>query len=85
MGWTMARMTRTQVTLEESEYHFLKARAAETGCSLSSVVRSMVRANMQQAATDAPHVWDMAGLVSTSDFTGRDHDAILYGCDSLNG
>jgi hypothetical protein len=75
----MARMTRTQVTLEETEYRFLKARAAETGCSLSSIVRGLVREEMALTAAGAPHVWDVAGLVETSDFTGRDHDAVLYG------
>jgi len=75
----MARMTRTQVTLEESEYRFLKARAAESGSSLSSVVRGLVRERMQQAIAGAPHVWDIAGLIGESDFTGKDHDAVLYG------
>jgi hypothetical protein len=77
----MARMTRTQVTLEEGEYRFLKDRAAQSGSSLSSVVRGLVRERMQQAAAGAPHVWDMAGLISESEFTGRDHDAVLYGRD----
>ena len=75
----MARMTRTQVTLEDDEYRFLKARAAASGSSLSSVVRGLVRERMQHAAANAPHVWDVAGLISESDFTGKDHDAVLYG------
>jgi hypothetical protein len=78
----MARMTRTQVTLEESEYRFLKARAAESGSSLSSIVRDLVRERMHQAAAGAPHVWDVAGLIGESDFTGKDHDVILYGRDT---
>lgn len=75
----MARMTRTQVTLEESEYRFLKARAAESGSSLSSVVRGLVRERMQQATAGAPHVWDVAGMISESAFSGKDHDAVIYG------
>ena len=75
----MARMTRTQVTLEESEYRFLKDRAAASGSSLSSVVRGLVRERMQQAATGAPHVWEVAGLIGESEFTGTDHDAVIYG------
>jgi hypothetical protein len=75
----MARMTRTQVTLEEEEYRFLKARAAESGASLSSVVRGLVRERMQHAAAGAPHVWEVAGLIGESEFTGGDHDAVLYG------
>jgi hypothetical protein len=77
----MARMTRTQVTLEESEYRFLKDRAAERGASLSSVVRGLVRERMQEAAAGAPHVWDLAGLIVESEFTGKDHDAVIYGRD----
>jgi hypothetical protein len=75
----MARMKRTQVTLEEEEYRFLKTRAAESGSSLSSVVRGLVRERMQRAASDAPHVWDVAGLITRSDVSGKDHDAVLYG------
>jgi hypothetical protein len=77
----MARMTRTQVTLEESEYRFLKARAAESGSSLSSVVRGLVRERMQQAVASAPHVWDVAGMISESAFSGKDHDAAIHGDD----
>jgi hypothetical protein len=75
----MARMTRTQVTLQEEEYCFLKTRAAQTGTSLSSVVRALVRKDMHHAAFSAPHVWDLAGFVTESDFSGKDHDAVLYG------
>jgi hypothetical protein len=75
----MARMTRTQVTLHEDEYRFLKARASESGASLSSVVRGLVRERMQHAAATAPHIWDVAGLIGESEFTGSDHDAVLYG------
>jgi hypothetical protein len=83
----MPRMTRTQVTLEEEEYRFLKAQAAKSGASLSSVVRGLVRERMHRAAADAPHVWEAAGLVGESGFTGKDHDAVLYGRDpgSSNG
>jgi len=73
----MARMTRTQITLEEDEYLFLKAQAAERGTSLSSVIRGLVRARMSDAAQPAAHIWDLAGLVPDSDFTGKDHDRIL--------
>ena len=75
----MARMTRTQVTLEEAEYRFLKARAAESGASLSSVVRELVRERMERVAAASPHVGDLAGLIPQSDFSGEDHDAIIYG------
>jgi hypothetical protein len=78
----MARMTRTQVTLEEAEYRFLKARAAESGASLSSVVRELVRERMECIAAASPHVGDLAGLITQSDFSGEDHDAVIYGRDA---
>jgi len=74
----MPRMTRTQLMLNEDEYRFLKARAMESGGSLSSVVRRMVRAQMDGAAQASPHVWDVAGLVTESLFSGKDHDDVLY-------
>ena len=75
----MARMTRTQITLEEEEHLFLKAQAVGTGASLSSVIRGLVRARMRDAAADAPHIWEIAGLIGESDFSGKDHDAVLHG------
>ncbi len=75
----MARMTRTQVTLERDEYEFLKAEAGERGCSLSSVVRGLVRTEMVRASSTVPHVWEIAGLFADGEFSGKDHDAILYG------
>jgi hypothetical protein len=75
----MTRMTRTQITLQEDEYRFLKARATESGTSFSSVVRGLVRERMEYSAACAPHIWDVAGMVPESDFSGKDHDAVLYG------
>ena len=74
----MARMTRTQITLEEAEYRFLKTQATTSGLSLSAVVRSLVRERMDRTVADAPRVWELAGLITQSDFSGKDHDAILY-------
>ena len=45
----MARMTRTQITLEEAEYRFLKTQAAASGVSFSAVVRGLVRDRMDRA------------------------------------
>jgi hypothetical protein len=73
----MPRMTRTQITLQEDEYLFLKDQAVMRGASLSSIVRSLVRERMGQSALPALHVWEIAGVVTTSDFTGKDHDAVL--------
>jgi hypothetical protein len=73
----MPRMTRTQITLQEDEYLFLKGQAVTHGASLSSVVRGLVRERMGQSALSAPHIWEIAGVVTSSDFTGKDHDVVL--------
>ena len=76
----MPRMTRTQVTLEEDEYLCLKARAAEGGRSLSSVVRGLVRMQMDQAPYRVAHIWDLAGIVTdcdNSEASGKHHDQII--------
>ncbi len=74
----MARMTRTQITLEEDEYLFLKAEAAETGASLSSVVRRLVRARMSETVEAPRHVWELAGILEGCAYTLEDHDTLLY-------
>jgi hypothetical protein len=77
----MPRMTRTQVTLEEDEYLFLKTQAAESGTSLSSVVRGLVRERMSRARGAPVHIWELADLVPAydrdMDFSGRDHDQVI--------
>ncbi len=77
----MARMTRTQVTLEEDEYLFLKAEAAQSGTSLSSVVRGLVRARMSEEPEPVLHVWELAALLPEGgpddSLSGKDHDEML--------
>jgi hypothetical protein len=77
----MARMTRTQITLEEDEYLFLKSQAAQRGASLSSVVRGLVRDRMSTEPHRPLHIWELADLVPACgcemDFSGRDHDKVL--------
>jgi hypothetical protein len=79
-GGTMARMTRTQITLEEDEYLFLKTEAAQRGGSLSSVVRELVRERMDAQAGAPLHVWELAGLLADCEYdgtSGADHDRLL--------
>jgi hypothetical protein len=78
----MARMTRTQITLEEDEYLFLKSQATERGISLSAVIRDLVRTRMSDGTDSSFHIWDLADLVPPTengivDFSGRDHDRII--------
>jgi len=73
----MARMTRTQITLEEDEYLFLKSQAAERGISLSAVVRSLVRTNMGEDPERPLHIWELAGILEGCEYSDEDHDETL--------
>jgi len=73
----MARMTRTQITLEQDQYRFLKSEAAQRGCSVSAIVREAISERMRLAAEASPHVWDLAGFIKESDISGKDHDRAL--------
>jgi hypothetical protein len=79
----MGRMIRTQITLKEDEYVFLKAEAADKNQSLSSVVRDLVRAEMLNDHRPVLHIWELAGLLPPSgapgeiDYSGRDHDKVI--------
>jgi hypothetical protein len=76
----MARMTRTQITLEEDEYLFLKSQAAQRGSSLSSMVRELVRARMAAEHYQPLHIWELAGILADCEYdgvSGADHDKII--------
>ena len=76
----MARMTRTQITLEEDEYLFLKTQAAQRGASLSSVVRGLVRERMSAEHHKPLHIWELAGILADCEYdgvSGADHDKLL--------
>ena len=76
----MARMTRTQITLEEDEYLFLKSQAAQRGSSLSSIVRELVRARMGAEHYQPLHIWELAGILTDCEYdgvSGKDHDKAI--------
>lgn len=76
----MARMTRTQITLEEDEYLFLKSQAAQRGASLSSLVRELVRARMAAEPYQPLHIWELAGILGDCEYdgvSGKDHDKLI--------
>lgn len=74
-------MTRTQISLEEGQYRFLKREAARRESSLSSVVRELVEGLMRRAEEGGPSIMSIRGVVSDGRVTGRDHDRIL--CEVL--
>jgi hypothetical protein len=75
----MTRMTRTQISLDETQYRYLKSAAAEQGVSISALLRGLVDREMNRRAENGPHVWELAGLIDDRLASGRDHDRILYG------
>lgn len=75
----MARMTRTQISLDETQHRYLKSAAAERQVSVSALLRGLVDREMNRCYENGPHVWELAGLIDDGLLSGRDHDRILYG------
>ena len=71
-------MTRTQITLEENQYLFLKSQAAEAGDSMSAFVRRLVSDRMNETPQNAPHIWELAGILGDCEYTDEDHDTLIY-------
>ena len=77
-------MHRTQVLLEEVQYHELVALAKLRGISMGRLVRDFVEAGLeattQRNKTEAgATLVDLAGFIKEADIAGRDHDLALYG------
>ena len=73
----MARMTRTQISLDEGQYRFAKRQAAERGISLSSYLRALIEERMEAEATRKYDIMDLAGLFEDGGVTQEDVDLIL--------
>lgn len=73
----MTRMTRTQISLAEDQYRYLKKEAAGRGMSLSAVLREMVVARMREQRDMAPSITSIYGMFSDGTISGADHDRIL--------
>lgn len=74
----MARMTRTQISLEEEQYRFLKREAARRELSLSSVLRELIDVRMREMVADATSIMSMKGIFSDGRPTGQEHDLVLH-------
>jgi hypothetical protein len=72
-------MTRTQISLEDIQYLYLKTQAAARGSSLSAVIRDLIDSDMGAQRAEGPRLEEMAGLFSGGDLEGVDHDHYLYG------
>jgi hypothetical protein len=75
----MAHMTRTQVSLDEQQYLFVKRQAALRGMSLSAVVRELIAQQMAVRSAEEPRLDDVVGFLSSGGLEGLDHDHYLYG------
>ncbi len=75
----MARMTRTQISLEEEHYLFVKNEAVRQRTSLSAVIRKLIESSMGAQAGRGPRLEDMTGLFPGGGLEGIDHDHYLYG------
>ena len=73
----MGRMTRTQISLQDRQYRYLKARATETGSSLSAVLREMIDEKIGDADRQAPRLLALAGMYEGGGATGAEHDRLL--------
>lgn len=74
----MARMTRTQISLEDEQYRFLKREAARRELSLSSVLRELIDVRMLEIAADSTSIMSMKGIFSDGRPTGQEHDLVLH-------
>lgn len=73
-------MHRPQITLGDEHYRFLVEEARRLGVSLAEVVRRLVAERMLgRDETDDPFEALAGAGEGDGRFSGRDHDAILYG------
>jgi len=70
-------MTRTQISLAEDQYRYLKNEAAGRGMSLSAVLREMIEGRMRKQHDEAPSITSIYGMFSDGAISGADHDRIL--------
>jgi hypothetical protein len=75
----MVRMTRTQISLQEDHYLFVKAEAARQGKSLSAIIRDLIENCMKAHESDGPRLDEIVGFFSGGGLEGMDHDHHLYG------
>ena len=74
-------MHRTQLILEERQYRALITRARRESKSLSALVREAVDGLLEVKSSSKKkyRLQDMKGIFhGTGEFSGRDHDKVLY-------
>jgi hypothetical protein len=81
----MARMTRIQISLDESQHLYVKTEAAVRGTSLSAVIREFIDRQMIARNAEGPRLDEMVGFLSSGGLEGVDHDHYLYGWPKRSG
>lgn len=73
-------MHRTQILLEEQQYHFLVREARVEGISLSRLLRRLVHERMSERREPASAIDRLAGLgEGDGSPVAEEHDRYLYG------
>lgn len=73
----MARMTRTQISLDPTQYDFVKSEAVLHGVSLSEIVRALIAERMASRSVVPESIMQIAGLIQDGTVAGADHDRLL--------
>ena len=73
----MVRMTRTQISLDPTQYDFVKSEAVLHGVSLSQIVRGLIAERMAACAVTPDTIMRLAGLIQDGTVAGADHDRLL--------
>ncbi|GAB4245427.1 MAG: hypothetical protein Kow00122_02140 [Thermoleophilia bacterium] len=79
----MGRMIRTQISLGEDEYAFVKSEADRRGVSFAELIRTLIDETMATTATEGADIAALAGLFADGSVSGADHDRLL--ADALEG
>ncbi len=76
-------MHRTQISLEQEQYHRLGIEARRRGISMSALIRNLVNEHFIAASGPAQDPLEaVTGIGSgTGDPVGREHNRYLYGSD----
>ena len=73
-------MVRTQISLTESQYRYLKETARESGVSMSSLVRDAVELQMRRREEHRQRALEIIGsFVADRDDVSVRHDEYLHG------
>jgi hypothetical protein len=74
-------MHRTQILLEDDQYHTLRRRAREQGRSMAELIREFVDAGLASAPDDSRNrhrLRELEGIFEAPDTAGRHHHTFLY-------